>query len=79
MDRDEERYAADPANPGTDGDTLLDGKEIRVYGTFPFSWDTDSDCLGDYREVKEDGTKRDGVSRPIPQPSVRPGTTPRVG
>ena len=56
MDRDEERYAADPANPDTDGDTLLDGKEIRVYGTFPFSWDTDSDCLGDYREVKEDGT-----------------------
>jgi hypothetical protein len=55
-DVDEARYAADPTNPDTDGDTLLDGKEVRVYGTFPFSKDTEGDGLGDYQEVMEAGT-----------------------
>jgi hypothetical protein len=52
-DVDEARYAADPTNPDTDGDTLLDGKEVRGYGTFPFSKDTEGDGLGDYQEVME--------------------------
>jgi hypothetical protein len=52
-DVDEARYAADPTNPDTDGDRLLDGKEIHVYGTFPFSWDTEGDGLGDYEEIME--------------------------
>jgi hypothetical protein len=51
LDVDEARYAADPTNPDTDGDRLLDGKEIHVYGTFPFSWDTEGDGLGDYEEI----------------------------
>lgn len=46
-----ERYGTDPANPDTDGDALLDGREIEL-GTNPQLADTDGDGLSDNREVE---------------------------
>ena len=48
---DETLYAADPGNPDTDFDTITDGDEIYVYGTFPWAWDTDGDEISDGKEV----------------------------
>ena len=48
---DETLYAADPANPDTDYDTISDGDEIYVYGTFPWAWDTDGDDISDGKEL----------------------------
>ena len=48
---DETLYAADPNNPDTDFDTISDGDEIYVYGTFPWAWDTDNDDISDGKEV----------------------------
>ncbi|MBD3190658.1 MAG: hypothetical protein GF308_08435 [Candidatus Heimdallarchaeota archaeon] len=48
----EERYDCDPHNPDMDGDGLLDGEEIFIYGTDPLITDTDGDEYSDYREVE---------------------------
>lgn len=45
-------YNLDPFNPDTDGDGLLDGKEILVYGTDPSNKDTDGDGVNDFDEIK---------------------------
>ena len=34
-------------------DSDRDGDEVWVYGTFPWSWDTDGDAVGDIRELFE--------------------------
>lgn len=39
------------ATHDTDGDTLLDGDEIHLYGTDPSLFDTDGDSLDDYEEL----------------------------
>ena len=41
----------DPLNKDTDGDGLLDGQEVFLYGTAPLEEDTDGDGLTDYAEV----------------------------
>ena len=48
----------DPFNPDTDGDGLLDGEEVRQYGTDPRNRDTDGDTLSD-------GTEAAGCTSPI--------------
>jgi Big-like domain-containing protein/thrombospondin type 3 repeat protein len=47
---------SDPNNPDTDGDTLIDGDEVDIYGTDPSDSDTDGDGLGDGEEVNTTGT-----------------------
>ena len=43
--------ALDPHNPDSDGDGLLDGPEVNVYGTSASNADTDTDQLTDYEEI----------------------------
>ncbi|MEZ4432250.1 MAG: hypothetical protein R3F65_07535, partial [bacterium] len=50
-----ELYGTDPENPDTDGDGLLDGREVEL-GTNPQLADTDGDGLSDGREVDEVGS-----------------------
>ncbi|MDF7808818.1 lectin-like protein [Pontiellaceae bacterium B12219] len=45
----------DPLNPDSDGDGLLDGEEVNVYGSNPHASESDADGLSDAEEV-ETGT-----------------------
>ena len=73
----------DPHNPDTDGDGLLDGKELPVYHTNPRNPDTDYDGLTDYEEIfiydthpgKSD-TDGDGISD---GDEIKAGTNPHTG
>lgn len=47
-----EDTGTDPLAADTDGDMLLDGEEVYVYGSDPNLADSDSDGLDDYDEVK---------------------------
>ncbi|MCP4090463.1 MAG: CRTAC1 family protein [Gammaproteobacteria bacterium] len=49
-------YRSDPNNPDTDGDRLLDGEEVDVYGTDPRKSNTDRDRINDYVEIMFKGT-----------------------
>jgi hypothetical protein len=42
---------ADPADPDTDDDGILDGIEVKGYGTFPDAVDTDADACPDDVEI----------------------------
>jgi hypothetical protein len=44
-------YTTDPFNPDTDGDGLLDGREILDLGTDPKNKDTDGDGVNDFDEI----------------------------
>ncbi len=44
---DEKNWGCDPGNPDTDGDTLLDGDEIKRYYTNPLMSDAEADHDGD--------------------------------
>ena len=46
------RAGLDPFNPDTDGDGLLDGREVNVLGTNPLLGDTDGDGIWDGLEVQ---------------------------
>jgi len=52
----EQVNAADPLDPDTDDDGLLDGAEVHTHGTDPAVVDTDGDGLGDGAEVNTHGT-----------------------
>ena len=54
--REELEIGTDPNNPDSDGDSLQDGEEVRVYITDPLNPDTDADALKDGAEVKTYGT-----------------------
>ncbi|GAB2758785.1 hypothetical protein GCM10027020_08870 [Nocardioides salsibiostraticola] len=63
------RIGADPNNPDTDGDKLLDGVEVVKWKTSPIKADTDGDRLNDGREVRKTKTNprrkdtdRDGLN-----------------
>jgi hypothetical protein len=47
---------AEEVAPDTDGDGVVDGDEIGVYGTDPNTWDTDGDGLSDGDELFVAGT-----------------------
>lgn len=47
----EARYGANPRNPDTDGDGILDGDEVFTYHSKPNSTDSDGDGLSDNYEV----------------------------
>lgn len=49
-------WSLDPLNPDSDGDGLLDGEELKIYGANPFSADSDDDGVNDAVEVAA-GTK----------------------
>lgn len=51
-DAEERQYGADPDNPDTDADGLLDGDEIVISKTNPLKADTDGDGIKDGREIK---------------------------
>lgn len=51
-DEDEAKLGTDPKNPDTDGDGLLDGKEVKKYKTNPKDPDTDGGGIKDGVEVK---------------------------
>ena len=49
---DERNWGCDPGNPDTDGDTLLDGDEVKRYFTNPLADDATADYDGDgYKEI----------------------------
>ncbi|MFY9823636.1 MAG: carboxypeptidase regulatory-like domain-containing protein [Thermoanaerobaculia bacterium] len=50
--RDEYAQGTDPRNPDTDGDGLLDGREVNELHTNPLLADTDGDGFGDGLEVQ---------------------------
>ncbi len=52
-DRDEYRYLANPNNPDTDGDDLLDRQEAFELGSNPTVADTDNDGTPDGKEVEQ--------------------------
>ncbi|MFP4393666.1 MAG: PKD domain-containing protein, partial [Anaerolineales bacterium] len=52
----EDALGADPNDPDTDGDGLIDGEEVNTYGTDPNNPDSDDDGLTDYEEVNDYGT-----------------------
>jgi hypothetical protein len=47
---------SDPLLPDTDGDMLIDGDEVNIYGTDPNVADTDVDGLNDFDELTVYGT-----------------------
>jgi len=51
---DERKIGTDPYNPDTDGDMLIDGDEIKLYGTNPLKSNTDCDRYSDYEEIVND-------------------------
>ncbi len=51
LNGDEYLYYLDPEDPDIDGDGIVDGYEVNLYGTDPTSPDSDSDGLGDYLEA----------------------------
>ncbi|TET28845.1 MAG: hypothetical protein E3J70_08650 [Candidatus Heimdallarchaeota archaeon] len=56
----------DPTNPDCDGDGLLDGNELVLYGTDPNNPDSDGDGVGDYYEVMNQIGHKEGYSPPDP-------------
>ena len=55
-DEDEAALGADPANPDSDGDGLLDGEESGPDATSPLDPDSDDDGLSDFEELRVHGT-----------------------
>ncbi|MDR0920458.1 MAG: cellulose binding domain-containing protein [Oscillospiraceae bacterium] len=45
------QFGTNPDNNDTDGDTLTDGEEVKIYGTNPLEPDSDFDGLSDYDEI----------------------------
>jgi len=52
----EYQNGSDPINPDTDGDGLIDGDELNVYGTSPVLADSDADGLDDGDEITTFGS-----------------------
>ncbi|MBN1328923.1 MAG: hypothetical protein JXA54_05570 [Candidatus Heimdallarchaeota archaeon] len=58
----ENYYETNPNNPDMDGDGLLDGEEVYVFGTDPTDSDTDNDLLNDKMEVNGVSLTVDGIT-----------------
>jgi len=82
-DSQEAVIGADPNNPDSDGDSLLDGAEVLEHGCDPLERDTDGDVLSDYDEVMTYGTRCDEADTDgdgIPDGvEVTQGSDPLVG
>ena len=65
-DADEVLYGSNPFSADTDGDTLIDGDEVHIYGTDPTLTDTDSDGFNDEVEVAAGSDPLDDTSVPTP-------------
>ena len=66
---------ADPLDPDSDDDGLLDGAEVNVHGTDPLLFDTDSDGFGDGEEIAAGSNPLDPLSTPppaLPVPALAP-------
>lgn len=84
----EAELGTDPTNPDTDGDTLADGDEVRVFGTNPTARDTDGDTVSDGDELNPEvggcvssptNPDTDGDGNPDntdPSPCALPTATP---
>lgn len=72
-DGDEAQYGSNPFIEDTDGDTLIDYDEVKIYGTPPGDFDWDGDGLSDREVLYMDDQNSDGISDFDPN---RPGDDP---
>jgi uncharacterized repeat protein (TIGR01451 family) len=69
------RIFTNPYSADTDGDSLFDGEEVKIYGTNPTNSDTDGDGLSDGLEARLATWAYPPVGLPG-SPSYYPGSTP---